>query len=584
MILFGLSLLAGVLTVLAPCTLSLLPVIVGGSVGGGQSARRALVVAASLGLSVILFTFLLKASASLVAIPQEFWQLLSGTIILCIGLTMLFPALWERLSITGSLNRGSNRLIAAGYQKKNLAGDMLIGAALGPVFSSCSPTYFLILATVLPRSFAEGVVYLLAYTVGLCGSLLVVTVASQKLLPLFGVASDPDGWIKRAIGVLFVLLGIAIIVGYDKKLELIVANNVFDVTQIEQRFLSSGSALPAADGGAAVSQDAGTRARMKAAAYQQAPEIADPSGFVNTGGAPITFSQFKGKKVVLVDFWTYSCINCQRTLPYVKAWYDKYRDQGLEIISIHTPEFGFEKIQSNVEKAVADEGVQYPVVLDNNYGTWRAFQNNYWPRKYLIDIDGYIVYDHAGEGAYDETEQAIQKALAERAQVLGTTTPATGIVAPKDAITPDMQEVGSPETYFGSARNEYLSNGAPGVSGPQTLSVPVLSVLNALTLSGEWNFTPEYAETSQIGARILYTYKARDVYFVASAKDTALLEVLVDGKPVGEYSGADVSPAGELAVRANRLYKVLHGASYGQHTLELRLKKGRLQAYTFTFG
>lgn len=584
MILFFLSLLAGLLTVLAPCTISLLPVIVGGSVGGGQNIKRALVVTGSLGASVILFTFLLKVSASLVSIPQSFWQMLSGGIIFAIGLTMVFPALWDRLSFTGALNRGSNRVLAVGYQKKNFAGDVLIGAALGPVFSSCSPTYFLILATVLPRSLSEGVVYLLAYTAGLCGGLLAVTLASQKLLSLFGFASDPEGWIKRGIGVLFLLLGLAIIIGYDKKLELALANNIFDVTQIEQRLLTGGQAAPAPAEGVPLPQDAGTRARMKAVLYPLAPEITDPSGFVNTGGAPITFAQFRGKKVVLVDIWTYSCINCQRTLPYVKAWYDKYHDQGLEIISIHTPEFGFEKVQSNVEKAVADDDIKYPVVLDNNYGTWNAFGNSYWPRKYLIDTDGYIVYDHAGEGDYDGTEQAIQKALSERAQILGAPAPAQGVVAPVDVVTPDMGALGSPETYFGSARNTYLGNGTAGVSGAQTLTAPLLPVLNALYLSGQWNFAPEYAETTQSGAKIIYTYKARDVYFVASSAAGALLQVLVDGKPAGAYAGADVSADGLLKVQTNRLYKVLHGSDYGQHTLELRLKSGGLQAYTFTFG
>ncbi len=595
MILFFLSLLAGVLTVLAPCTISLLPVIVGGSVGGGQNFKRAFVVITSLGVSVIAFTFLLKVSSSLVSIPQSFWQFISGGIIVAIGLTMVFPSLWDRMSFTGALNRSSNRLLATGYQKKNFAGDVLMGAALGPVFSSCSPTYFLILATVLPRSLSEGLVYLLAYAVGLCGALLAVTLASQKLLAVFGFASDPEGWIKRGVGVLFLLLGVAIISGYDKKLELIVANNVFDVTQIEQHLLvtqqgtpmpsvMASTTAPVATPATGQTQNAGARIRAKAAAYTLAPEITDPSGFINTDGKPITFSQFKGKKVVLVDFWTYSCINCMRTLPYMKAWYDKYHDQGLEIISIHTPEFAFEKVQSNVQKAVIDDGLQYPVVLDNNYGTWNAFGNQYWPRKYLIDIDGYVVYDHAGEGDYDVTEKAIQKALAERAQVLGTTTVSTGIVAPKDAIVPEMNSVQSPETYFGSNRNEYLGNGNAGAPGVQTLTAPSVSALNTLNLSGTWNFYPEYAETSAAGAGVLYTYSARDVYFVASSAAGAVLQVSVDGKPVGSYAGADVQSDGTLHIQTNRLYKVLHGTEYGQHTLQLQLKSGTLQAYTFTFG
>ena len=587
MIFFLLSFLAGILTVLAPCTISLLPVIVGGSLNGGHNFKRALVVTGSLGVSVIAFTFLLKVSTSLISIPQEFWQILSGGIIFALGLVMLFPALWDKLPFINLMNRSSNKLIATGYQKQNFAGDMLVGAALGPVFSSCSPTYFLILAAVLPRSLSEGIVYLLAYTVGLCGALLLVTVASQKVLQKFGVASDPNGWLKRGIAVLFMLLGIAIIFGYDKKIELVVSNNIFDVTQIEQNLLAAqqNSSSPN-DVSIATSTilDNGARIRAKAAAYTLAPEITDPSGFINTDGQPITLSQFKGKKVVLVDFWTYSCINCLRTQPYLNAWYDKYHDQGLEIVSIHTPEFAFEKVQANVQAAVLKEGIQYPVVMDNDYGTWNAFENQFWPRKYLIDIDGYIVYDHSGEGDYDLTEKAIQKALAERDMVLGiaTTTPG-GLVAPANVVTPDNTKLGSPETYFGSARNEYLGNGAPGVAGTQTLALPVSTDPNTLYLGGTWNFVPEYAE-GKAGTSVEFEYQARDMYLVASSAAGATLKITLDGNPVGASAGADVAADGTLHVQENRLYKIVHTADYGIHTLKIEVQSGTLDAYTFTFG
>ena len=155
--------------------------------------------------------------------------------------------------------------------------------------------------------------------------------------------------------------------------------------------------------------DTGSRIGNKEARYDKAKEISSPDGFINT--APITISELIGEKVILIDFWTYSCINCQRTLPYLNAWYEKYKDSGLAIVGIHTPEFGFEKEYDNVLAAAKKFGVTYPVVLDNDYATWRAYSNRYWPRKYLIDIDGYIVYDHSGEGAYDQTERKIQELL-----------------------------------------------------------------------------------------------------------------------------------------------------------------------------
>lgn len=607
MILLVTSFLAGVLTILAPCTISLLPVIVGGTLSGGSSLRRIVTVTLSLGVSVVLFTLILKVSTALINVPQAFWQELSGVIIIALGIAMIFPKLWDMIPFLGKVNQESNKALAVGYQKQNFAGDVLTGAALGPVFSSCSPTYFLILATVLPRSIPEGVGYLLVYALGLCGGLFVVALAGAKLLEALGIASDPNGWIKRTIGVLFLALGVAIFLGFDKNIETFAAEHFYDVTQIEQKLLSSqGSPAttlsPAPEAtttdtmGEAMATNATTsatsakpstlsaaaRIAMKQLEYPKAPEIADPSGFINTDNQPITIGQFKGKKVVLIDFWTYSCINCQRTLPYVKAWYDKYHDQGLEIISIHTPEFAFEHVLGNVHKAVVGFGIKYPVVLDNDYGTWNAFGNSYWPRKYLIDIDGYIVYDHAGEGNYDETEAAIQKALKERMDVLGMQgSVASGTVAPKDAVT-DI-EAQSPETYFGANRNQYLGNGAQGKTGTQTFTTPSDIALNTLYLGGSWTVTPEFAEAHP-GASITYRYAAKSVYFVASSPGTAVVEIMIDGKPIdASMRGADVKDS-KATISENRLYKIVEDQGGAVHTLEMRIESGTLDAYTFTFG
>jgi len=320
-----------------------------------------------------------------------------------------------------------------------------------------------------------------------------------------------------------------------------------------------------------------------------APEITSPDGFINTGGEPITFSQFKGKKVVLVDFWTYSCINCQRTIPYLNAWYDKYAADGLEIVGIHTPEFSFEKVQKNVESAVAQYGIKYPVVLDNEYGTWNAFGNQFWPREYLIDIHGNIVYDHTGEGNYDETESAIRAALADRAKVLGlggmpaTSTAAENVDAV--AITPNL--IASPETYFGSARNQFLANGSIGQSGLQSLTIPKDIQLNSLNLGGTWNFFPEYAENSG-ETKISYKWSAKNMYFVASAKDPSkpvAMKVLIDGHAPGGEAGADVSAAGTLMIGESRLYHLIGENSYGTHTVEIYIPAGAtIDAFTFTFG
>ena len=310
----------------------------------------------------------------------------------------------------------------------------------------------------------------------------------------------------------------------------------------------------------------------KAGRYSAAVELVNPSGFLNA--ETITIGELVGKKVILVDFWTYSCINCQRTLPYLNAWHEKYKDKGLEIIGVHTPEFEFEKDRENVARAIEKFGIKYPVVQDNDYATWSAYANRYWPRKYLIDIDGFIIYDHIGEGAYAETERKIQEALAERAKTLATEEKINGsIVRPAGVFQVESGKVGSPETYFGSDRNEYFANGQPGAAGRQVLKLPDQLFGNRLYLAGEWNIQSEYAQNILPGARIIYGYSAKNVYLVASAEEPVKIKILVDG-----------NLHKEIIVQADQLYHVVGGIDYGVHALEIIVENPGLKAFAFTFG
>lgn len=581
MLLLLISFIAGALTALAPCTITLLPVIVGGSLSGGTSKKRALIVTASLGVSVIVFTLLLKASTVFINVPPTVWSLLSGLIIAILGLAMVFPKLWESIPFLNTINRDSNRLLATGYQKQNFFGDVLVGAALGPVFSSCSPTYFLILATVLPASFALGFVYLVAYTVGLCGLLLVITIAGQALLERLGVASDPYGWFKRSIGVLLVIVGVAIVFGLDRKLQVALTGTIFDETKIEQMLLSKQDDMPndgtTLNSALVVPQNATNeeRAQIKMARYQKAPEIVNPSGFLNTDGKPVNIGDYRGKKVVLVDFWTYSCINCIRTTPYLVAWYEKYKDDGLEIIGVHTPEFAFEHRIENVSKAVRERGITFPVVLDNDYATWGAFKNQYWPRKYLIDIDGYIVYDHAGEGAYDEAEKAIQAALKERAERFGRVPVESDLIAGDVVAAQADPRINSPEIYFGAWRNNYFENGKKSVEGIQELALPkpMPLVTNRLYLYGTWDIKYEYARSVSAGAEITFRYDAKNVFMVAHAEKPVRIRISIDGAFLKE-----------MTIEDDKLYTIVEGADYGVHVLDIEIADPGLEVYTFTFG
>jgi cytochrome c biogenesis protein CcdA/thiol-disulfide isomerase/thioredoxin len=600
------SFVAGALTVLAPCVLPLLPVIIGGSVTGAPSTRRALTITTALAASVFVFTIVLKVSTAFIGIPQNVWEWISGTILVLVGLFMVFPQLWDSI-VPPSLNISGNRMMAEGNAKQSFWGDVLIGAALGPVFSSCSPTYFILLATVLPVHFLAGLVYLIVYCIGLALMLGLVAIAGQRIMNALGWASDPKGWVKRLIGAIFVVLGVLIFFGIDKQLEAALPASAFGIANIETQILQLTHAVDSGQGAQGLMPDdhmgmmatdtammgdsatssapaSATTLAKKAMIYPKEPNFPPGDAYINTDGQPISLAQYKGKSVVLVDFWTYSCINCIRTLPYVESWYQKYKDQGLVIIGVHTPEFAFEHVLSNVQDASKRLGVTYPVVLDNEYKIWNAFGNQYWPAEYLIDIDGYVVHQQFGEGDYDVTEKAIQDALAERAKRLGM--PTADIAKPTSSFPGnDLRVVYSPETYFGASRNEYLGNGTPSSVGSRTFTLPDTPRTNTLYLGGTWDVELEQA-TGNKGAQVLYSYNAHNVFFVASgASGTAVVQVLRDGKPLGSFAGADVNAKDStVTITGQRLYDLIDDAASGPHTIELKVLSGSLAAYTFTFG
>lgn len=296
--------------------------------------------------------------------------------------------------------------------------------------------------------------------------------------------------------------------------------------------------------------------------YEKAKEIVRPSGYVNSD--PIKISDFIGEKVVMIDFMTYSCINCQRTYPYLNAWHEKYKDQGLQIIGIHTPEFDFEKDIDNVRDAAVQFGLEFPLVLDNDYGTWRAYGNRYWPRKYLIDIDGYIVYDHIGEGAYDETEMKIKELLEERADKLDEEIELDDSFVDPNAIVVDKSGPRSPEIYFGSLRNNLL----------EVDTVPENPITNQLYLVGDWDIEPEYAEALTANSKVVFKYQASVVYFVASADSDVEVTVMRNGQEINKFT-----------VNDEKLYTVIENPEgYGEYTLEFSGDKPGLKIYTFTFG
>jgi len=566
MLLLIVSFIAGILTILAPCVLPVLPVILGGSVAGKEAnKKKTLTIILSLGISVIAFTFLLKVSTLFVNIPESALKIVSGCIILILGLITLFPSLWENKFIA-KLSIKSNKALGKGNQKKSFWGDVIVGASLGPVFSTCSPTYFIILATVLPVSPFLGFIYLLSYAFGLCLSLFLVASIGQRIVDKLGLVSNPDGWFKKGLGILFILVAIAIFTGFDKKLQTtILDNGFFDVTKIEQKLLGEKAEMVNTD----IMSGTFLTLEEKEQKYKKITELVSPDGYINTNGQKITLDEMKGK-VVLVDIWTYSCINCKRTIPYINEWYDKYNAKGFEVVGIHTPEFAFEKVQVNVEKAVDGFKIKYPVILDNEYQTWNALGNQYWPRKYIVDMDGYIIYDHIGEGEYEQTEKVIQYALKEREQRLGLDLDISTKTV--DEKSESKGKVNSPEIYFGSDRNEYLGIGNKGISGKQVF-YPVDNLAeNKLYLNGQWNITPEYAENLEEGM-ITFKYDSKDVYMAAGSDKGVEVEIYKDDVFVKK-----------IMIKDETLYTLIEGEEYGKHILKIKIPKAGLKAFTFTFG
>lgn len=318
-------------------------------------------------------------------------------------------------------------------------------------------------------------------------------------------------------------------------------------------------------------QQAAAPEGQKLPVLKKAPELTGTQQWINS--EPLSIAGLKGK-VVLIDFWTYSCINCIRTLPYIEKWHEKYADAGLVIIGVHTPEFEFEKDYNNVFEAVKRYGLKYPIVQDNNFETWRAFENNYWPRKYMIDANGNIRYDHIGEGDYEETERAIVSLLEEAGSKVSMN-------ATDQASDVDFSGIGTPEIYLGYQFARAPIGNTEGLGTGQVIEYKHTepAAANIVYLEGNWSSSPETAVAHE-GAKLYLKYSAKDVNIVAGGNAT--IEVLLDGKSAGPNTGRD-GANGMVQIDGQRLYNIISTQDYGTHIVEIMAQPG-FEIYTFTFG
>ena len=564
-LIFG-SFIAGMLTVLAPCVLPLLPVIIGGSISGDtKNRKRPLLIASSLAVSLIIFTLLLKATTLLINIPPNSINYFSGGIIIALGIVTLFPGLYARLIGSIGVERKAQTALGKGYNSKgSVMGPIITGAALGPVFSSCSPVYAYILATVLPTSFGSAFIYIISYILGLSILLLIIGYYGQGIIGKLKFASNPKGWFQRGLAIVFIVVGISIFTGYDTTFQTFVSNHTpFDFDALSSKFLPANRNTVTSNG------------LFNIKPYQ-APQFVGLKHWINS--KPLTLQQLRGK-VVLVDFWTYSCINCIRNNPYLETWYKTYHKFGFDVIGIHAPEFSFEQIPANVARAVKQQGLTYPVALDNNYDTWNAFNNQSWPTSYLINASGQVVRVHEGEGEYSQEEDAIRQLLINDGANLSGVNMTT--MSNRVPVSPNQ----TPETYLGTNKETDFVGTPALASEPTSTFTPASNLAkNDWTLGGTWQVDGQYIK-AEADATLSFHIAAKYVYVVGGSTQPAAMTVELNGKPISQTidAGPDVHNS-QVVMYHPGLYRLISFPSFNSSSiLTLKVPKG-VELNVFTFG
>ncbi|KIH83904.1 cytochrome c biogenesis protein DipZ [Pseudomonas batumici] len=601
MFLLILAYLGGLLTILSPCILPVLPFVFARS--GEPFRRSGLPLLCGMALTFALVATLAAVGGGWVVQANQYGRWLAMALMAFFAITLLFPHLAERL--TQPLVAAGDRLSRSAQRhdgSPSVRSSFVLGIATGLLWAPCAGP---ILGLILTGAALQGAnigttLLLLAYAAGAATSLAGALLVGGKLFNAMKRNLGTGQWLRRGLGGAM-LVGVgAIALGLDTGV--LTRVSTVATSGIEQKLLDSLTAknAPEQNGAmmAAVNSEAGQPAgsMMAMAAKTGAAERALPvegtlpdlSGAVQwLNSAPLSAADLKGK-VVLIDFWTYSCINCLRSLPYVNAWAQKYHDQGLVVIGVHAPEFAFERDIDNVRQAVAKLGIQYPVAIDNNYAIWRGFNNQYWPAHYFIDAQGRVRYHHFGEGDYEGSEQVIQQLLKEAGHqnVSGgmVSAQAQGVMQAADEA-----EVKSPETYLGYDRAEnFASPGDQVADHSKNYAAPTQPALNQWGLDGQWTAHAEQVTLNQAPGQVVYRFHARDLHLVlgpGTDGKPVRFKVRIDGALPGANHGTDTNANGEGRVTEQRLYQLVRQAGdVGEHTFSIEFLDPGVQAYAFTFG
>lgn len=591
MTLLVIAYLGGALTILSPCILPILPFVFARA--GQPFLRSTLPMLAGMAVSFAAVATLAAVGGSWAIHANEYGRLGAIILLAVFGVSLLSPRVAS--IITKPVVDFGNRLLNkpdASKSAPTAASSLTIGIATGLLWAPCAgPILGLVLTGAALHGANLGTTFLLlAYAAGAASSLAAVLLAGVRIFAGMKRSLGLSERIRQGVGIA-VLAGVAAIaLGLDTGLlaRLSYASTTsFEQTALDQLHPQPAAGTPselAGDGMMTAVADAKQPFHSKLPVKGRAPSLDGAADWLNS--QPLMIEQLRGK-VVLVNFWTYSCINCIRTNPYVRAWAEQYESQGLVVIGVHTPEFAFEKKIDNVKKAAADFQIGYPVALDNDYRIWRAFKNSYWPAQYLIDADGQIRYHHFGEGNYRQTEQAIQDLLREA----GTKMAASASVTPnaKGAeASPDLKNIRSGETYLGYERaTNFVSRESLRADAASEYSVEGPD-LNQWGLSGAWTVGAEQATLDQPDGGIVYRFSARDLHLVlgpGAAGKPIRFQVTIDGRPPGADHGTDTDADGKGTVTSTRLYQLVRQSGEVEaRTFEVRFLDPGVEAYAFTFG
>jgi thiol-disulfide isomerase/thioredoxin len=470
--------------------------------------------------------------------------------------------------------------------RASLLSSMALGVATGLLWAPCAgPILGLILTgAALQGANATTWLLLLAYAAGAATSLALALAIGGRVFVAMKRSLRAGEWVRRGLGALVLVAVVAIAFGLDT--DVLTRVSLASTTALEQGLLDQ---LHINNGASASNSPSMTSTATAPRSAQLPVEDIDASYAGATdwlNSPPLTVEGLKGK-VVLVDFWTYSCINCLRSIPYVRAWAEKYKDQGLVVIGVHTPEFAFEQKTANVQRAIADLRITYPVAIDNDYAIWRAFENHYWPAHYFIDAKGRVRYHHFGEGDDEHSERVIQQLL----QEAGRSDVASGTVAVSasgaEAASNDT-DVKSPETYVGYRRaGSFVSPNGIAQDVPHVYQ-PGMPHLNEWSLAGDWTVGGEHADLNAKDGAIVYRFHARDLHLVlgpAVGGEPIRFRVTIDGMPPGDSHGSDVDADGNGVVSEHRLYQLVRqSGTIANRTFEIRFLDPGVQVYAFTFG